>query len=49
MQTQFRLLPSPQDQAQSRRHAREKQLEPGQGLGRVQLVQIVDHQHERVV
>ena len=26
-----------------------KQLEAGQGLGHVQLVQIVDHQQERVV
>ena len=43
------ILTRRQDDAQRLRHLLEKRLEPPQRIPRVELVQVVDHEHSRLL
>ena len=49
VQAERRLLARREHDAQLRRQPREQQLQPGQRVVGVELVQVVDHQHERLL
>ena len=49
MQAEGRLLASREQDPQLRRHPREQQLQPGQCVVGAELVEIVDHQLERLL
>ena len=49
VQAQRRVLARRQHHAELRRQSRQQQLEPGTRIARVELVQVVDHEHDRLV
>ena len=49
MKTEPRVLTSRQNHAKTRRQPGQKRLEPCRRVGRVKLVEIIDHEHSRLL